>query len=420
MNILYISQYFPPEAGATQARAWEMTRHLAGRGHRVTVLCNLPNHPAGEMRPAYRHRWRSVETQDGVHIIRTWVYARPRRNRRVRAAFYISFFFSSLAAGWNLSGPFDLVYATSPPPLAGLVGWLLARRFRCKFVYEVRDLWLEMARELNMVRRRPLIFAAERFDHLLYGRADAIVAVTRGIRERLAEKGLAGKLRLIHNGANPDEFSDRGQDLKSRLGYDGRFVVLYAGVLGLAQGIDSILELVERFRGVASVQFVMIGQGPLRPLVEKWQKRHATLNFTLLDEIPREQMAGYFSMADCGLVPLKKRSLFLGALPTKMFDCWACSRPVILSVDGEARKELEACGGGVYVEPENIEAMAGAIRFLQAHPRQRRRMGMAGRAHVVAHFSRRAAAEALEKALQEVAAGRASSASPCRRRQRRG
>ncbi|MBN2356102.1 glycosyltransferase family 4 protein [candidate division KSB1 bacterium] len=401
MKILYLSQYYPPEVGATQARSFEMTDYLAGRGHEVTVLCNLPNHPGGKIASAYRRKWISRERMGDIRIVRTWVYTRPDKGMAVRAGFYGSFFCSSLWAGSRLPGPFDFVYATSPPPLVGLTGLLLSRLHRARFIYEVRDLWLEMSQELGMIRSSWLIKVGCALDHLLYRKAHQLVVTTQGIYDRIAVKGWGDKLALIRNGSNPQIFYDAGETMKNNLGWGDKFVVLYAGVLGLAQGLDDVCRLAERFSDDASVHFVLIGDGPLRSYLEKRQRMRPLTNLTLLGERAREQMAEYISTADCCLVPLKKRPLFLGAVPSKMFDYMACARPVILSVDGEARAILDDSGGGLFVEPENIDGMAAAIRDLQRHPQKRHRMGQKGRRFVEKNFSRRAAAAQLHGLLQQ-------------------
>ncbi len=400
MKILYLSQYFPPEVGATQERSLEMTDYLAHQGHEVTVLCNLPNHPVGRIASEYRHKWISWERLGNLQVIRTWVYTRPNKNKMVRAGFYTSFLCSSLWAGNQLPGPFDVVFATSPPPLVGLSGLWLSKRHRAKFIYEVRDLWLEMAQELGMVTSPAFSWGGQRLDNYLYRHAQRIIVVTAGIYEHLRQKGWQEKLELIPNGSNTNVYYDAGRALRKTLGWEDKFVVLYAGLLGLAQGMDDLCRLMYHFREDPSVLFVVIGDGPLRAFLERTKKQLPNLH--LLGTVPRQRMAEYISAADCCLVPLKRRKLFLGAVPSKMFDYMACQRPVILSVDGEAHTILQNAQAGIYVPPEDIMAMAKAIRFLQANPQKAHAMGVAGRAYVEKHYTRRMAAQRLEKILSEM------------------
>ncbi len=399
MKILYISQYFPPEAGATQSRALEMVRYLAGQGHEVTVLCNLPNHPSGIIAPGYRHRWQVVEKWQGVRVVRTWVFTRPRKNLLVRAFFYLSFMISSFWAGWRMERHFDVVFATSPPPLTGVTGWLLSRMKGAAFVYEVRDLWREMACQLGALENPLWIWLGQHLDRFLYRRASRLICVTQGIQDALIRQGWGEKTHLIRNGANTEPFSDCGQDVRKELGWNGKFVVLYAGVWGLAQGMENLCALAERCLTDSRFQFVFAGTGPMAATVKRLQQERRLLNLMLLGEIPRDKMAGVISAADCGLVPLKDKPLFRGAVPTKMFDFWACRRPVVVSVDGEARQILEESRAGIYVAPEDVAGMAAAIRYLCENPHHCRAMGRAGRHYVKARFSRRRAAAQLEAVL---------------------
>ncbi len=400
MKILYISQYFPPEAGATQARAFEMTRFLAERGHDVTVLCNMPNHPSGIIAAGYQGHCYLQERDHGLRIIRTWVFTRPRKSIFVRAAFYLSFMISSFWAGLKSASHYDVVLATSPPPMTGLTGWLLSKLKGASFVYEVRDLWREMALQLGALRNPVWLWLGRRLDHFLYHHADRLISVTQGIHDELIRLGWGHKSHLIRNGTNPDLFMDRGRGFREKLGWDGKFIVLYAGVLGLAQGMEDLCALAERLKPEATIQLAVAGAGPLTSTMQQLKEEKQLHNLMLLGEISREEIAAVISAADCGLVPLKNKPLFRGAVPTKMFDFMACERPVVVSVDGEAREIVAASQAGVYVEPEDIDGMAEAIRFLSRNPAACREMGRVGRRYVQDHFLRRRAAMLLEEVLK--------------------
>src|SRR5512139_1192627 len=146
MRILYISQYFPPEAGATQTRAYEMARNLVRLGHQVTMIAEIPNHPSGIIPPEYRGKLIERADLEGIDVIRVWVKTSPVKNFRQRIVFYLSFMLASIFAGLFLArGHFDLLYATSPPLFVGASGLLISRVRRIPFVFEVRDIWPESA-----------------------------------------------------------------------------------------------------------------------------------------------------------------------------------------------------------------------------------------------------------------------------------
>jgi glycosyltransferase involved in cell wall biosynthesis len=402
MNILYISQYFPPEVGATQNRAVEMAGHLVRLGHQVTVLTEFPNHPKGIIPEQYRGRLYEIDELNGIRVIRVWVLARPKKNFFTRMGFYLSFMFVAALVGTFSKGRYDIVYATSPPYFVGVTGLWLSLVKRARFVYEVRDLWLRSAKELGEVNNPRVLALAGHLDNLYYRKAKRVIAVTQGIYQELLAKGLKEKLHLVYNGTNTELLYDRGAGKRHELGWDGRFVVLYAGILGIAQGLEHICAAARAMKTVADVQFVFIGEGPVKEQVRQLQKEWALTNLTLMEQVAREEIADYVSAADCGLVPLKNKEVFRGALPSKMFDIMACRRPVILSVDGEARELLEKVGAGLYVEPENVEQLQQAVLRLKTDRALCASMGQAGRAFVENNFSRRQAAVNLEGILQQV------------------
>jgi len=402
MRILYLTQYFPPEIGATQTRAVEMASNLVKRGHLVTVLTEFPNHPKGIIPPEYKNKFVEYELLNGIHVYRSWVYARPHKNFYTRMGFYLSYMITAAVAGSFLRVPYDVVYATSPPFFVGVSGLWLSRLKNTKFVFEVRDLWPESAVELGELSNPRFIQYAEKLENYYYKKADAIVAVTSGIKEKLTARGYGNKVNMVLNGSNTDLFYSQGSAIKTQLDLENKFIVLYAGIIGIAQGMEQLCDVANKMKSNKEVQFVFIGEGPVKSTVNKIKQEKSLNNLTLLDEVPREKIPAYISTADCCLVPLKKNKLFLGALPSKMFDYMACERPVILSVDGEARTVLEDAKAGLFVEPENTEQIIQAIQYLRDNPRLCQQMGKAGRYYVEQHYSRRQKALELEQILTEI------------------
>ena len=406
MRVLYFSQYFPPEVGATQTRAYEMSRYLASQGHKVTIITEVPNHPSGIIPTSYRGRLMERRREDGIDVIRLWVWASPEKNFKSRMRFYLSYMAMAGVAGSLVRGRYDLVYATSPPLFTGASGLLAATVRRIPLVFEVRDLWPESAVALGELGDRRAIAAAEQLEKLLYRRAARIVAVTQGIRSRLTERGIApGKIELIPNGANTDliSYSEAGRrSTRQKLCVDDKFVVMYAGIHGIAQGLETLLQAADQLKDREDIAFVFIGEGPKKVELSQLKEQMGLTNVTMLPEVPSPEMPLYLSAADCTIVPLKSEPVFRGALPSKMFEAWACSRPVILSVEGEAESVLQAADGGLASKPEDAASMAQAILRLASDLDAALAMGEHGRDYVVTHYSRQEQARALEKLLNSV------------------
>ena len=153
------------------------------------------------------------------------------------------------------------------------------------------------------------------------------------------------------------------------------------------------------------VHFLFVGEGPKKDELLELRNKLGLSNLTMLPEQPRSKMPAYLAAADVALVPLRRLELFRGALPSKMFDAWACGCPVILSIDGEARQVLERADAGVFVEPEDAGQMAQVILQLKDDPDRLRRYGEHGRRFVEAHYSRQQLAARLEARLRKTIEG---------------
>ena len=407
MKILYLSQYFPPEVGATQTRAHEMASGLVRAGHQVTLIAEVPNHPSGIIPPEYRRKLYQRADLDGIDVIRVWVKASPVKTFRTRMAFYLSYMVSAVLAGLFLArGRYDLIYATSPPLFVGGTALLLSLLRRIPLVFEVRDLWPESAVVLGELKNRRAIALAERLERACYRRARRIVVVTAGIRQRLSERGVPeDKLVLIPNGANTDLFRhepEAGAALRVESGLGDTFLVLYAGIHGIAQGLQMVVEAARMLEGDHRICFLFVGEGPVKAEIRALAKRYGLTNIHFHNEVPRKRVPAYLSAADVALVPLRKLGLFATALPSKIFDAWAAGCPTLVSIDGEARRVLEESGAGRFVEPESAQALVEAIRDLADDREACRGMGIKGRSFVKTHYSRQAQARTLEGVLRNL------------------
>jgi glycosyltransferase involved in cell wall biosynthesis len=383
-----------------------IARFLVEQGHRVTVLTEVPNHPSGIVQPGFQGKLWVREQREGVDVLHLWVKTSSTKNFRTRLLFYLSYMVMAIIAGLLLPGRIDVIFANSPPLFVAVAGWVISLVRRVPFVMEVQDLWPESAVVLGELKNPRFIRWAEWFEEHCYQRASRIVAVTQGICNRLKVQGVStAKVALIPNGSNIDLFRPdpgKGTGLRAQLGLQDKFVALYAGIHGLAQGLETLLEAARLLIDQPDIRFVFVGDGPKKSELLALKKSYGLTNLIMLPEQPLEQMPAYLSMADVAIVPLRKVDLFLGALPTKIFDAWACQKPTLIGVDGEARSVLEKVGAGMFVEPEQPQVLAQALLHLRGKPDLLAQMGLAGRQAVLKQYSLQAAARQVEAILIEV------------------
>jgi colanic acid biosynthesis glycosyl transferase WcaI len=405
MHILYISQYFPPEMGAPAARVYELSREWVRMGHRVTVLTGFPNHPTGVVPPEYRGRAFERETTDGIEVVRTWLYAAPNRDRARRILNYLSFPASAIVLGAPSIRGADVVIGTSPQFLVAVAGWVVAAVKRRPFIFEVRDLWPDSIEAVGAIHSRTILGALRAVEEFLYRRATRIVAVARSTPRILAERGFdPRKMAVIPNGVDLDLFEPGSHDNEFRRRHvpAGSFVVSYIGTHGMAHALDSVLRTAHALRDDPRFRFLLVGEGAEKPKLLAQAAELGCDNVVFLDQQPRGTLPEIYRASDVCLVPLRKTPLFQAVLPSKMFEIMGCGRPIVLSVEGEAKELLAESGAGVAVEPESVDALAAALRTLAADPARTTSMGEAGRAFVEAKYSRTALARDYIEVLRAV------------------
>jgi colanic acid biosynthesis glycosyl transferase WcaI len=401
MKILYLSQYFPPEMGAPAGRAAELSRLWVEEGHEVTMLTGFPNHPTGVVPPQYRKKFRRLvahENIEGVNVVRTWLFPFPNRKTYERILNYSSFCISSATTGLFLDQP-DVVIATSPQLLVGLSGWWLARCNGVPFVFEVRDLWPESLTAVGMGNPNSLLHRSlAKLAGFLYRSCDRLVVVTPAFKDYLIEHWQvpADKIFVVENGVETSLFSRLTPNtvLRRELGAGEKFIVSYIGTLGNAHGLETVLEAAALLREKApEVLFLLVGEGAEKARLISLSRSLGLTNVHFVGQQPREKIPAYITASDACLVLLKKTDLFKTVLPTKMLEFMSCARPVILGVDGHARKVMEQANAGIFVTPQDSAELAEAVMRLAADPALRESLGRNGRQHILRYFSRQHTAE---------------------------
>ncbi|USK28334.1 glycosyltransferase family 4 protein [Bacillus sp. CMF21] len=394
MKIVYITQHFPPEIGAAQGRAFDMSTNLSNLGHDLHVLTAFPNHESTS-------KLYSKEKVNKLSVYRSFRIRDTKKSSIRRLANYLSFMCSSIFSGLFVKKP-DIVYATSPQLFQGVTGYVLSRIHRTKFVFEVRDLWVDFAEILGQFKNKKLLNLARKLENFIYKQADLIVVVTHGYKDRLIDLGIsADKIIVIPNGVNPNTLKPviKRNDVKKEYGIEDKFLVLYTGNIGAAQGLKTIITAAVKLKDDPSVCFMFIGEGVEKEDLMEQVKANGLTNVLFLDSKRKEELASYYDSADLGIVSLKKHPLFEITIPSKVFDYMAVSLPVLIGVEGEAREIVEKNHAGFTFEPENPEDFIRALKIAQSQPETLKEMKKNLRHHLLQSFNRETQAAELSQAL---------------------
>ncbi|HEY9231679.1 MAG TPA: glycosyltransferase family 4 protein, partial [Blastocatellia bacterium] len=405
MRVLLIHQAFvgPDEPGST--RHYELAKSAAARGIDFTVVASRLSYLTGR-RTIANEAQVTEENLQGVRVLRAYAYPSLHRSFAWRVVSFLSFMLSSLRAAWR-AGRVDLVMGTSPPIFQALSAWLVAFARRRPLLLEIRDLWPEFAIDMGVLRNGVLIFLSRRLERFLYRRAAHLLVNSPAYRDYLISKGVPpDKITCIANGTDPLMFDPdaKGASLREALGLGDKFVVTYAGALGLANDVEVILRAAARLREDSQIHFLLVGDGKQRPHLESLARRLNVANVTFTGARPKSAMPELLAASDACVATLKDVAMFRTTYPNKVFDYMAAGRPTVLAIDGVIRRVIEAAAGGVFVPPGDDAMLADAVRALSADRERAAEMGQRARAYVVEHFDRRRQADDFAALLRRLAA----------------
>lgn len=388
-HILLIHQAFisPSEAGGT--RHYEIAQRFIQRGDRFTIVASDLNYLTGK-RTVNHSGLVQKQNINGVDVLRAYTYPALHRSFVWRVLSFVSFMLSSIWAALK-AGHVDVVFGTSPPIFQAASAWFVAFLRRRPLLLEIRDLWPEFAIDMGVLNNRVLISLSRWLERFLYARAAHIVVNSPAYRDYLRAKGVPEhKITLIPNGVDTMLFDPAadGSIFRKALNLDGKFIVTYAGALGLANDIGTILLAADRLRAEPDIHFLLVGDGKERARLEQQAKELALPNVTFAGTWPKSDIQTVLAASDACVATLLNIPMFRMTYPNKVFDYMAAQRPTLLAIDGVIRDVLEAAQGGMFVPPGNDLHLANAVRQLKDNPAQTKTMGERARAYVAAHFDR--------------------------------
>ncbi|MCD6555200.1 MAG: glycosyltransferase family 4 protein [Anaerolineae bacterium] len=390
MHILLIHQVFvsPGEAGGT--RHFEFARYAVSQGLDFTIVASDLSYVTGK-RVTEAKTLVSKQELQGVQVLRAYTYPSLHRSFVWRVVAFFSFMFTSIVAAMQ-ARHVDIVMGTSPPIFQAFSAWLVAFLRRRPFLLEIRDLWPEFAIDIGVLHNPVLIQLSRWLETFLYARATHILVNSPAYRDYLVRRGIpTERISLIANGVDPTMFNPQadGSELRRQWGLEGKFIVTYAGALGLANDIPTILRAASHLRDRQDIHFLLVGDGKERPNLEALAQQLDLTNTTFLGAKPKSEIPAMLTASDACIATLKNIPMFRTTYPNKVFDYMAAGRPTILAIDGVIRQVIEAANGGIFVPPGNDRALAEAALYLADHPEEAKHLGQQARIYVTQHFNRK-------------------------------
>jgi glycosyltransferase involved in cell wall biosynthesis len=403
MKVLVLTDRFWPEIAAPSFRIMDHAKVWLKLGHEVTVVTCVPNFPHGRVFPGYRNRLCQEEWIEGVRVIRVWSYMTANEGLVKRTLDQVSYLCTCVLLSRRYPA-FDVLLASSPPLFVALAGYLVAKLRRRPWVFEIRDLWPASIKAVGASDSKILrLFSwLERF---LYRKADRIVSLTNSFREDLARRGISReKNDVVTNGVDMELFQRcSGHEVRQRLGVaPDDFLAGYIGTVGMAHGLETLLDAAELCRPQPRMKFLIMGEGAERKRLEELARQRGLQQVIFHDFVPHAEIPSHLSALDVSIIHLKPDPLFQTVIPSKLFESMATATPMVYAVEGESARIVSESGAGVCVRSGDAAAMAKALVELRADATTRQRMGAAGERAVRQHYSREAKARAVIASLEKV------------------
>lgn len=396
MKLLFITSSYYPDIGPNARIIDEIVQDLAAMGHEVTVLCGMPHHPHQIVPPEYRGKLFADERNGPVDVRRTYIYAEPGKTRVGKMLNYFSFMVSCVLGGIRLRlkrKRFDFIFVISPPLLEGLSGYALGKIFNCPFLFNVQDIYPDIAVSHGLISNKKLIAALSWVERFIYRKSIAVSVISEGFRQNMESKSVPReKIIIVPNWVNTSFYTpgDRLTAFRAENGFTAEdFIVVFAGTIGHSQGLSTLIRAAEKLQENTNIKFLITGQGADRQNLEKLASELALANIKFHDPVPQARMPEVLATADANLVSLLKGKSTT-TIPCKTYEVMSSGRPLLAAVDkdGDNWQIINNANAGIHIEPENADELAAAIQRLYNDRPLAAQLGQNGRQYVLQRNTR--------------------------------
>lgn len=356
MKILLLTQWFDPEP---TFKGLLFAKELQANGHEVEVITGFPNYPGGKIYDGYKIKFIQKEYIDGIKITRVPLYPSHDNSAIKRIFNYISFAFSATLYGILGAKKPDVIYIYHPPLTSGVAGAVIGFFRRVPYVIDIQDLWPDTLKATGMVNNQNVLNIVQVVCNWVYRRATKIVVLSPGFKKRLIKSGQPeSKISVIYNWCDESALDI---DKSSRLPTEG-FNIVFAGNLGRAQGLNTVLQAaIELSSAGWKINFIFVGSGIVEDELKQKVKDNSINNVYFIPRLPMNDVGGVLKEADALLVYLKDEELFRITIPSKTQAYMSIGKPIIMGVRGDAAEIVVQANAGIVCEPENVESLKQAV-----------------------------------------------------------
>ncbi len=389
MRILILSQYFNPESFIIN----DVARTLVAQGCEVSVATGKPNYPDGEVFPGYRAGGVQREVfAETVEVTRVPLWPRGKGGARNLVLNYLSFVLCGIFFfPWLLrKRKFDAILVFAPSPITQVIPAILLKWLKkAHLAVWVQDLWPESLEATGFIRQRYLLRAAGYLVRGIYAGCDTLLVQSRAFVEPVARYARREKIIYFPNSIAPQAPPQTVERIPLELAeeLEQHFSVVFAGNLGTAQAVETLLETAIQLKHDPEIRLVLVGSGSRLSWLQAQKQAHGLDNLLLPGRFPMESMPQIFDRSASLLVSLKDEDIFAQTIPSKIQAYLAAGRPIIASLRGEGARVVAEAGAGEACKPEDATALAALIRSMKGRPAaELQAMGLAGKAYFNEHF----------------------------------
>lgn len=402
MKILVVTQYFHPE----NFKINDLVAQMVERGHEVSVLTGLPNYPEGRIYKGFSFWRNKIGHYCGATVIRSALIPRGKGNKVRLFVNYLSFaLLASLTAIVRVKRSFDIIFVYEISPITVAIPALVLKRIRkIPVVMWVQDLWPESVMDAGNVNSNIILNPLKALVRKIYHGCDGLLIASRAFESSIQTYGIPEQ-NIHYFPQWAEEIFEPFQPNTSFKYHDvlpSGFRVIFAGNMGEAQDIPSVINAAEKLRECKSIKWIFLGWGRCYDWAkEEIDRRALHETVYLLGRYPLETMPHFFAHADVMLLTLKKSLVFSLTVPAKIQTYMACGRPIVTMLDGEGSKIIEVSRAGLTARAGDYERLANNVLEMYEMPISKREaLGRNGLHYCQKHFDRDRTLSRCEEVLQ--------------------